>query len=239
MTQENFDIEPIQQKSLSEEVAERILTRIRQLTPEASKQLPSTRVLARQLGVSVPVLREALARLSQAGIVEIVHGSGVFVRDGIDDMVRVELGRLTFVELDELVRLLELRLGIESEAARLAALRRSPASLEKIEKALHLLQCEIQEGHLADEPDYQFHRAIAESTNNPVFSRISDVVESQFRHGIFVSRARSLTVPGRPQLVFEEHQRVWAAIRDQDSERAYQAMRTHVQAAMDRLLEKP
>lgn len=235
-----FDIvEPIRQKSLPEEVADRIYQLIRSRPVSSSAQLPSTRDLAKKLAVSVPVVREALARLHQAGIIDVVHGSGIFIRDDIGDLIKLELKDLTFIEFDELIKLLELRRGIESEAARLAALRRTEQHLAQMNASLEELAQDVAAGRLGDESDYRFHRAVAEATANQVFNRISNLVESQFRHGIKISRQKSLSVPGRPQAVLAEHQAVFRAILAQDPAEAYNAMRSHVQAAMDRLIGRP
>jgi len=73
-------IQPLPRLSLFEALADQIEERILAGQLEAGAKLPSEDALARQFGVSRPVVREALAQLRERGLVETVSGSGTFVK---------------------------------------------------------------------------------------------------------------------------------------------------------------
>ena len=112
----------------------------------AGEKIPSERSLSVELGVSRPVLREALSRLEAAGLVTRRHGSGTRVTGGLplaDSLAqRLERGS------DEFEHSAEFREVVEPEIARLAAARISDEQLG----ALRELGCRAIQGYLLGRP---------------------------------------------------------------------------------------
>ncbi|MCL6445899.1 MAG: FadR family transcriptional regulator [Alicyclobacillus sp.] len=233
----SFKPKPLKGKRLPETIAEQLRNAIRNGEFGPVDRLPTTRFLATSYGVSTAVIREALTILRQRGLIEVVHGVGIFARNNIEHLLEGELNQIELNELDELIRLLEVRLGIESEAARLAAERCTEDDLAKIRNAYLAMCRDVEEGRLGNESDYAFHHAIAEATHNPLFVRLESFIGAQLKRGIAVSRARSKAILGRTQVVLQEHLRILESISSRDSEASYAAMRAHISAARDRLLE--
>src|SRR5690348_8666210 len=118
-------LQPIRRRSVADDVFDQLVSEVTGLVP--GDPLPSERTLSEVLGVSRPVVREALQRLSHAGLVEVRQGDATTVRDfrrqGGFDL----LPQLLVVggELDVRVArsILEARLAIGPEVASLAAAR--------------------------------------------------------------------------------------------------------------------
>lgn len=95
-------------------------------------KLPSENSLVREHGVSRTVVREALSKLQASGLVEPRHGIGTFVMER-----QAQAGLRIAAESAANVRdLLELRIGLEGQAAALAALRRDEGHLRRMRQAL-------------------------------------------------------------------------------------------------------
>lgn len=101
--------------------------------------------------------------------------------------------------------------------------------------ALQRLEQEVAAGKLAVKADLEFHVAIARATHNPYILRTLTAMTQLLLHSVTVSRARSLAFPGLPEAVVDEHRRVYQHIVAGDPGGARQAMRDHVQAALNRL----
>jgi DNA-binding FadR family transcriptional regulator len=133
-------------------------------------RIPTESELARQLGVSRNTLREAVRALIHAGLLEARQGLGTFVLavDGVERTLTQFLGEGALVEV------LEVRRGLEVEAAGLAALRRDANDLDQMRRALD----REDEAIMAEawsrvvDADLDFHVAIAVATRNPVLLRL-------------------------------------------------------------------
>lgn len=210
-----------------------------ELTP--GQQLPTEQAIVASTGVSRTVVREALATLRARGLITTRQGRGAFVAEPavvppyftIPQLV-VDAGSLA-----EVLRVVELRLGIETEAATLAAERRSERDLDALERHLDALD---SSGGLLEarfEHDFAFHRAILTATGNEYFAQVFDVLgnlvfskqKKRLDDMAASSSASYLRQLGR------EHRAILAAIREQDAAGARRAMRTHLAKAYARYQE--
>ena len=139
-----------------------------------------------EFGVSRTVVREAISKLQAAGLVDTRHGVGTFVV-GLGD-VRPPLPHRAeqLATLRDVIAVLELRIGIETEAAALAAQRRSGANLAAMREALDAFARAVAAGRDAVGPDFRFHLEIARATQNPHFAELMN----------YAGRARSSRGPG-------------------------------------------
>jgi GntR family transcriptional repressor for pyruvate dehydrogenase complex len=123
-------LHPVNRRSVPEDVFEQIVAEVLSGEMQPGEALPSERRLAEVLGVSRPAVREALKRLTAAGLVEVRQGDATTVRDfrhhaGLDLLPRLLIrdGELDF----SVVRsILETRLHNGPKVAELAARRRRP-----------------------------------------------------------------------------------------------------------------
>ncbi len=126
---------------LATELVTELSQRIAAGTYPADSLLPPERALAGKLGVSRPVLREALQRMQSQGLVEIHHGVGVRVVGKCYRPVRESVAFLLPQRAARLRQLMEVRLVVEPEVARLAAERVTKTELRGLTK----LQAELAE----------------------------------------------------------------------------------------------
>lgn len=200
-----------------------------------NSKLPTEIELSKQLQVSRPVLRQALARLREDGVISSRQGSGSYVtrRPAPQMLDFAPVGSIADIQ-----RCFEFRAAIEGAAAALAAERRSEEHLQKIEDALKALDHSIKTGELGVEADEQFHAAIAEATENQFFvsTRTSMLTHIQFGMNLTRNLSRSQTME-RMERVEAEHLRIFESIRDQDPEQAQIRMQSHITNARLRVFE--
>lgn len=201
------------------------------------KRLPSEAEIGKMFGASRPIVRQALMRLQMDGIVYSRKGVGTFVR------VRPPERLTEFAEpaaVPSYLRSLEVRVGLETEAARLAATRRSKDQLAAILAAAMTLQKAFEGGEIGQKEDLAFHQAIAQATGNDLFPRllgdIGDLMRGSMSMGLGLSKARS---EARQQQVLNEHQQIADAIKTQDADGAALFMRYHLTHTRQRLTGAP
>lgn len=192
-------------------------------------KLPSEAELTRQYSVSRTVVREAIATLRYENMVEARQGAGVFVRNNQPGGAQ-PFSQLDYARISSIIEILELRAGVEMEAAALAAARRSPAQEEAVIEAYDEIGALMDAGKPTHDADMAFHLAIADATNNPRFREFLsllglDVIpRAMLRPG-----ADGTTIPKEYLLKIQgEHRRIADAISLRDEDAARQAMRTHL-----------
>jgi GntR family transcriptional regulator, transcriptional repressor for pyruvate dehydrogenase complex len=154
-------------RSLTHEVVERLRSDIMNGKLPPGSRLPTEQEMIASLGVSRTVVREAVAALRAEGLVATRQGVGAFVADRANRMFRIET--MDAKSINEVLEVMELRTGIEIEAAGLAAERATPESIQKIVEAYESIQAAMTRGESGIDEDFSFHCAIAEATGNPKF----------------------------------------------------------------------
>lgn len=220
--------------SLVDKVYGELAERIASGEYAADQKLPGEHELAAIFDVSRPVLRDALGRLREDGLIYSRQGSGSFVQ------ARAKVPQIGYARVEtiaDIQRCFEFRISMESDAAHFAALRRSDDNLVQIEAALGLLREATKNRKHREDADYAFHLAISEATNNHYFATSLNALKDHVAVGMKL-HGQSLMGP-QPGLesVFEEHSRIFEAIRDRDAEAARTAMRLHLETSRDRLFE--
>src|SRR5262245_27392830 len=141
-------------------------------------RLPTEQEMIAATGVSRTVIREAVAALRADGLVVTRQGVGAFVANHVRRPFRVDFDERS--PLREVLNVMELRTGVEIEAAGLAAERASPAQLKKIADRFNAIQAAIDRGERAIDEDFAFHCALRTATGNPQFTRFLEYLASFF-----------------------------------------------------------
>jgi GntR family transcriptional repressor for pyruvate dehydrogenase complex len=220
---------------LSDRVYDHVLSQvIVGIYPINSRLPPETR-LADQLGVSRPVVREALMRLREDGLIASRQGAGSFVmrRPAEDVYNYAPLGSIADIQ-----RCFVFRIAIEGEAAALAARDHDAEGLRRIASAIAALDQIVRDGALGVEEDIAFHRSVAEATGNRFFTATLAALQTQVAVGITLNRNLSLIQP-RDRLLRgqEEHRAVLDAIAARNEGGARETMRLHIENARKRVFE--
>jgi DNA-binding FadR family transcriptional regulator len=220
-------------RSLALEIVEALGERIRDGRLATGDKLPSEAAIVDEFCVSRTVVREAISKLQASGLVETRHGVGTFVV-GVDAATPLRIGREQLGTLRDVISLLELRIGIETEAAALAAQRRDAANLAALRAALDAFTAAIEADGDAVGADFRFHVEIARATQNAHFSDLLNHLGT-----VIIPRARLGAPPDAARRdylrrVNGEHESIYDAISMQDPEAARAAMRTHLANSRER-----
>jgi DNA-binding FadR family transcriptional regulator len=222
-------------RTLGLELVEAIGKRIREGHIPTGDKLPTEAEIMAGFGVSRTVVREALSKLQASGLVETRHGIGTFVV-GLGDATSFRIAPDQYATLRDVIAVLELRIGVESEAAGLAAQRRTARNLRVMRAALDDFGRAIDEGRDAVAADFDFHLEVGRATQNTPNGELIATVGS-----MIIPRARlDRTAPAGDEQdhylrrVNSEHESIYDAIANQDSEAARAAMRTHLANSRER-----
>lgn len=222
-------------RSLANLLSEEFENKIRQGLLREGDRLPTESELVRSYDVSRTVVREAISKLQAAGLVETRHGIGTFVQ-AVREGAGLTLNARELSESVDVLAVLELRISLETEAAGLAAQRRSNAHLQAMRQALQAFERNAAGGGDTIAPDLAFHLGIAQATGNPYFESILAHFGAQL---IPRTRITSIQSPGRDpdylHRVNREHEEIFNAIERQDADSARAAMRIHLTNSRERL----
>lgn len=166
----------VKRAPLADQAAEILLDRIRSGEWSLGEKLPGETSLAPQLGVGRSTVREAIRQLVGRGVLTTRQGSGVFVTalDAPEDWDAI-------LTRSGIVAVIEARIAIESEAAALAAERRTPADLRAITRALALRGEHRTQIDSYVDTDTAFHRAIVAAAHNPILLEVFDTFTPRLR----------------------------------------------------------
>lgn len=223
----------VRRQSLPEQVAIVILEALVDQRLNPGDTLPSAAELAKQFGVSRTVVREAIADLMGRGVISrdlsrepVVSMPGP---DQLRELLRIRISQDS-ITMDALV---ELRLPIEVQSARLAAERRTSEQLDAVNEALAELAAAKDEARF-QEADVNLHRQIALASGNLLIPLVLDSLAGvlhEFRQAWY----RAQRSEGKLQELVEEHRRVVDAIDAQDPEEAGTTMSDHLLTGLEKI----
>ena len=203
---------------------------IRQLALKTGDRLPSERQLAERFGLSRGTVREALQFLAALSLVDIRHGGGCFLRAASDAAGGLRAGWVGWVTLHRgrVLETLEVRLGCEMFAARLAARRAGPTELLKLVEALRLMKAA---GETRDVPtfvqsDVAFHAALLQAAGNKTLEELVGALGRE----LIPERAAIADISGRIPRSILEHCAIYEAIQKGDPQAAALAMQQHLES---------
>jgi GntR family transcriptional repressor for pyruvate dehydrogenase complex len=217
-------------RNLTADLAADLRTRIVDGVIQPGDKLPSENTLMGDFGVSRTVVRSALTRLQAEGLVETERGRGSFALTPPDDGPQAAPGSRPVATVEDRLHLLDFRMGVEAEAASLAARNHTERQLRAINAALEQFTASPDHPGNAMKSDFEFHRAIAAASGNPFYS---DCLAALGQTMIAMPRTRLMTgvehyARDHFDQVVHEHRSISAAIADGDETAAAAAMRSHL-----------
>ena len=220
---------PIRRKprTLALELVEALGDRIRDGRLQPGDKLPTEAAIMEEFQVSRTVVREAISKLQASGLVETRHGIGTFVI-GVGGAPGFKLGPEQFNTLRDVIAVLELRIGVETEAAALAAQRRTPVQIQRMEAALKGMAEHTLASEAGRSADQDFHAALLEASGNPFLATLTTSVSAAVAWTtIFKQRSSPLQRDPLP-----DHQLVFDAVAAGDAAAAHRAMAELVDMAL-------
>lgn len=228
---------PLNRQDLSLDLVDRIVGYIRDHNLASGDRLPSARDLAEMFAVATPTLREALRRLQATGMVDIRHGSGIYVRRTHDRMLLSNPHVVTLAANRGplILDLLEARLLVEPRLAERAAQRVTDADVDDLARILDLADHQI-----AGQPDalsqsnMSFHVRIAGLSGNAVLAEVMDsLIELRLSDQLVV-----MALFDAREADHQDHLRILAALRDRDATLARERMAVHLETVRQVVSER-
>lgn len=216
----------IEQARTSDRIAEELLILIQRDRIRPGARLAPEKQLAIDFGVSRTVIREAIARLRASGVLRSEQGRGTFVLT-----LPWRAATVSWPAADDHpAGMLEFRVSLESEAAAVAARRRSSRGIRDLRAILD--QPDLSTPAAAVDADWEFHREVCVATGNAYFVAALDSIGPG---AIIVPPARLGDGDTNLHRAWEEHHAVVRAIAAGDAMVASAAMRAHLQNSLHRL----
>ncbi|AXF57277.1 FadR/GntR family transcriptional regulator [Salicibibacter kimchii] len=218
-------------KKIYEQVADHIKERIDNGELQPGDRLASVERLARQYDVGRSAVREALSALKAVGLVDIRHGEGTFVKAANRLTLKLPVSALLTMNPEEIRELLEVRKIVEVGAAEGAARRCQESQQTLIEEALEQMAVPLRDEKLGEEADWQFHLAIARATQNNMLTDLLENIAQKTKQTMLETRRIWLfSEKVRAERLYEQHVRIYEAIKAGDATLAQQRMREHLES---------
>jgi GntR family transcriptional repressor for pyruvate dehydrogenase complex len=223
---------PIAKESLADRLARRIRDLIQSGGYAEGDRLPSIMEMARRFQVGHPSVREALKRLQTTGVVEVRHGSGVYVSRSHDVLVLAAPDYSGEVTKKLLLDLVEARMAIEPYSVMLAAKNASAEHFAEMHRLLDTAGENLENDEVLNAVNMGFHREIARASGNTVLSQITDVIR-----GLFSREQRLiLGIHGPRTRDQREHLDLLEALEKRDADLCVARMRAHLEGVRDAIL---
>jgi len=222
----------VKTKNKSVHVAEQIIQVILDGDYRVGDKLPPERVIVENTGVSRPAVREALAALQIAGIIEGRPGDGTYVRRSKGEIRLVQSTVFSFLqESTDPFEVLDARRVIERSVVQAVIERNNVTEIQAIQQALD------QMGHAAKtknhdeyfEADHAFHLALVKATGNILLERVIASLVGVMREELWQNLKSKyyLSQGDKIQESFKNHCAILEAIRTGDKALAIANMETH------------
>lgn len=223
-------------KRLYEEIAARIEAHLRARKFKPGDRLPPERELAQQLGVSRPSLREAMIALETAGLIEVLVGSGTFVRALAPDGFKLPWSSVG--DAGPGVReQFEARKLVEPELAALAAEHVTKAQIDTMRRAVFEAAAKFAKGELAEAEDYAFHVTLAEASRNTVLAALVRHLWDLRRSEMWFKLRARVVLPEHRMQVIADRREIVEALEVQDGAAARAIMIRYMQRAEKRFFD--
>jgi len=225
----------IERKKISSQVLEELKKIIKENKFPPDQPLPSENELAMMFGVSRAPIREALSVLAASGIIESRQGGRSYIKK-VDLSNMLEPLTFEMIPIEQIYELLEMRIIMETQAASLAAIRHDEEALTLIEKALENFYITVTNpNEVGDQADVEFHKQIVHASKNRFLIQTFENIDELYRKSIAFSLKKNIGLVEKRIQVYEEHQKIFLAIKDRDEKQAAIAMKIHLENVMSKL----
>lgn len=220
-------MQKIKRKKLYEEVMSRILNIVKINEMKTGDKLHSEKELSDLFGVSRMVIREALSVLQTNGFIEVRHGSGIYIKN--IDLLPYNDNIEAYANRQQILNIMELRKGIESEAAYFAALRKNEKDMEYLQHLLSNMSQIILAGGDACAEDCQFHSKIMTICANPFYVKVfNENIQPNYYAFLKTSHKLLFKTIDYTSMLIKEHQEIFDCINAGQADEARRCMWIHI-----------
>ena len=225
-------IRPVSKETLADRLARQIRSLIQRGEYRLGDRLPTIMEMARSFGVGHPTIREALKKLETMRVVEIRHGSGVYVTRSEDVLVLASPDYTGEVTKKLLLDLIRTRMLLEMQSVGDAVVNATPEQLREMRRLVATAEQNLGNDDVLNAVNMAFHRQIALASANAVLAQLLDVL-----HDLFTDEQRLiLGIFGSREQDHQEHQGILAALEARDKDLAVERMRRHLEGVQDAVL---
>lgn len=194
-------------------------------------KLPSERELAEQFQTSRVPVREAMKILEFLGIIENMHGDGMYIKNIEIPSLLSKIFFAFDINNNTIQELFTVRLLLECYAARSAAALRSDEDLHNMQRALEDMENAVSFFQAPAKASLDFHLTVVKAAQNSILVDIY-----KFLAGLLaLSRERTLSNYDRQTDSLNYHRQIFQMIEQQNVEGAERCMREHLLDERDRL----
>jgi GntR family transcriptional regulator, transcriptional repressor for pyruvate dehydrogenase complex len=218
--------EPVIKQSLPDKLARQIRGTIQSGNYRRGDRLPPIVEMAKRFEVGQPSIREALKKLEAMGVVQIRHGSGVFVTRSEEVLVLASPDYAGTVTKKLLLDLIRARIPIEIQSVADCVKNATPEQVQELKRILANAGKHLDDDEVLNSVNMDFHGKIAEASGNSVTAQLLAVL-----HEIFTEEQRLiLGIFGSREDDHKDHVQILKAIEDRDEVLAVERMRSHLES---------
>ncbi len=220
------NLKQITKQNLSDDLALSIKEFIVSKNYACGDRLPTTAELASRFGVGHPTLREAIKKLATIGVVEVKHGSGIYVGEHVDSLFF--LNPITQQETPSkksMLDLIEARILIESETAGKAAENIQEVQIKAMRNLLQTAKEKIEDDNILNKVNMGFHREIALASGNTVLHQILGVMTNLYQK----EQRLILHIYRSKERDHMQHMQIFEALKNRDSREVVRLMKAHLE----------
>jgi len=191
------------------------------------------REMAVMLGVSRPVVREALRALAMIGAVEIRHGVGSIITRPNASVLSEFFTFLLAHQSDALDDIIQARIAIERQAIRLACHRASQSDFDILGAHLRDIAATIDRPDEGSKADFRFHEAIVLASASPTLIGLYRSIALLLQRSHFERRQHIIKVPGIEKFLIDHHRLIFAALAERNESKASELLDQHFAIGAD------
>jgi GntR family transcriptional repressor for pyruvate dehydrogenase complex len=218
--------EPVVKQSLPDKLARQIRGTIQSGNYRRGDRLPPIVEMAKRFEVGQPSIREALKKLEAMGVVQIRHGSGVFVTRSEEVLVLASPDYAGTVTKKLLLDLIRARIPIEIQSVADCVKNATPEQVRELKRVLTNAGHHLADDEVLNSVNMEFHGKIAEASGNSVTAQLLAVL-----HELFTDEQRLiLGIFGSREEDHKDHLQILEAIERRDEALAVERMRSHLES---------
>lgn len=200
---------------------------------KSGDRLLSERDLAQALGVSRPVIREALRALAALGAVEIQRGHGTIVCKPDFTALADFFSFVLAQQADVVDDVMEARIAIERHAIRLACKRALAGDIEKVAHAFQRIMDTMDDAVKGGAADFHFHTMIVEAAHSATLSSVYAVIANLLQRSHMERREQIMHVEGIDAFLIDHHAAILRALEERNPDRADALLADHFEIGAD------